>query len=124
LYALTVLHLPSYSSEKWNHDFLKVFLVELGLSENLYEAFYPLSERSSGVDDILSTVTTDSASEAFLTIIDTAGLDRIDLFIGILVYLRFRYQSVFLYCPSNFCRRSTAVEVEFNVLQMSSSHVL
>ena len=94
LYALTVLHLPSHSSQKWNRDFLKLFLAELGLSENLYEAFYPLRNRSS--DEILSTVTTDSASEAFLNIIDTAGLDRIDLFIGISVFLRFRSGTVFL----------------------------
>lgn len=95
LYALTVLHLPSYSSRKWNRNFLKSFLVELGLSENLYEAFYPLTNRSSE-EDILSTVTTDSASEAFLTILDNAGLDRIDLFIGISVYLRFRLQTMLL----------------------------
>ena len=98
LYALTVLHLPSYSSKKWNRDFLQLFQVELGLTENIYEAFYPLTNRSSECHDILSSVTTDSASEAFLSIIDTAGLDRIDLFIGVSVYLRFRFHTIFLDC--------------------------
>ena len=90
LYALTVLHLPVHSPQDWNKRFLLSFLEELQLSDSYFDAFYPLMNKSSVADEVSSVSSINSSSKVFLDMIDTAGLDRIDLFIGLSVYLRFR----------------------------------
>ena len=90
LYALTVLHVPLNSSVDWSKKFLVAFLNELKLPESTYEAFCPLTSKAFAKDEVSSTTSIDSSSVIFMEMIDTAGYDRIDLFIGISVYLRFR----------------------------------
>ena len=90
LYALAVLHLPVHSSIDWNRKFLTAFLTELKLSESNYDAFSPLTSRALAKDEISSVDSVNSSSVIFMEVLDTAGYDRIDIFIGISVYLRFR----------------------------------
>jgi hypothetical protein len=92
MYALTVVHLPIQYSGDWNQNFLKAFLKDLGLSDTYYEAFQPLTNKSSNelVDQNLGS-TSEEITGAFLQKINSDGVDRIDLYIRISIFLRLRY---------------------------------
>lgn len=84
LYALTVLHLPKHSSQSWDKKFLLAFLTELKLPCKYYDTYYPLINKKSDEDKIIPE------TKVFMDIIDTAGSDLIELFIGLSIHMRFR----------------------------------
>lgn len=111
VYALAVIHLPKqYSENKWNENFLKTLLIQLQIPSLYYDAFLPImssgssSSNSSSNDDSNSSSSNNSSSSkvartdatinddmssAYLQVISTAGLDMVDLFIAITVFVTF-----------------------------------
>ena len=91
IYALAALNLPTHlSSHEWNRAFLKAFLVELQLPDSHFEAFFPLIKSASEAEEMFSANSIENLSSVFLLMIDNSGLDPIDLFISVSIYLRFR----------------------------------